>query len=111
MKKNILFKEFFRRKMQWVAPAFFLVATVLLQLVFLLTGKQPLTRQILSLVVLILLLAALAFAWRYERRMDGKLYRILPRSEKDPEPERSGKKLKRIILITLVINMILFFLH
>lgn len=94
--------------MQWVIPAFSLWAALILRLLFAIIREPDWLRLLLGAGILALLIAGIIFAWRVERRADGKLYRILPPATGNPPPERSGKKLKRMIWIALLIHIILF---
>lgn len=117
-------KEFFRRKLQWVVPAFSLWGLLLYRiLAFLLPDQSSLQKWLLPAGVFLLVLLAIAFASQYERRNDGKVYRIKSVrvrvgvrvsegvGESEVQIERSGKKLKKMILIAVLLHLLFWLIE
>ncbi len=100
-----IYKEFSKRKLHWVILTFSMSGLLLYQICSILFPNRSFQYDILIMVA-----TAVLFATFFERRNDGKIYRIRYDEKGEEGLERSGKKLKMIFRFVTAGNIILFFL-
>ena len=110
MKLQTFRKETQRRKMHWVLMGFSAIGYAffqLLRLIYQLSGVYSVNLRNFTFGLIVgLIVSALIGAWHYERTPEG-FRRIYPPGE-GPDPERTGKKLKRMTVGGIVLGTMLW---